>query len=337
MAVIEYNNISGPKFIQDVTSRDVILIPVSAPENHGAHLPLGTDLYISEALARIAGEIYEKSVPDARAYLFPPVSIGGATIRGAGSVKVRSKDLERGLFFLGKRLIKQGFCRIVLFSGHGGVPHVNAMDGACAKLTRILRRNGGGAAFAPAAKIAGNCFAGVYIDSWQKRGIVLPDDPKEKFLHDIHAGLMETSMMLAVRPDLVDDVYKTLPPILPPKRRWLDGVERAVGLVVDRLPLNEQNALAVKFALRIGKLDLSWILRGRKEGYCGYPHLSNPLFGDHLLRFVSEESAEAMIDIFENGGSPADHNSIMFLFPWVKRAGLVLAALILAGIVWALK
>ena len=332
MTFLDYNELTGRELVEASGPDNVIFLPIAAPENHGEHLPLGTDLFISEAMAKIAGKAYCQIHPESKIFIYPPISVGGATIRGAGSVKVRSKDLERCLIFLGRRLVKQGFRKIVFVSGHGGVPHVNAMDRAAFRITRIIRKHGQGAAFAPAALFAGNVYAGRYVDNWQKMGVELPDNVWDILPNDLHGGWLETSMMLYLRPDLVRESYKTAPMIRPKDRSWLNALEGAIGWGVNRLPLAEQTRQGLLFGLKIGKIDLSWILQGRQKGYCGYPGLATSQFGKTLLHFVCGEIAVAMDRVFRGEVSPLAYRSVGYLFPWLVRGVAIFLIAVATGI-----
>jgi len=132
-------------------SKDILIVSLGPVENHGRHLPTGTDVYISEEIARRTAGLYAKERPDAGILLYPTIPLGSAAIRGTGSVKVTSRQLKRSLIFLCGRFMKQGYRRFVFISAHGGVPHVGALDDVC----RVL--NGRGAkALAPAARVAIN-------------------------------------------------------------------------------------------------------------------------------------------------------------------------------------
>lgn len=334
MKPIAYDEISGPKFAKIMGSKDVIFIPTSAPENHGPHLPLGTDIYISQKIAEKVADIYAKKYPERKAFVYPALTIGGATIRGRGSVKVKSKDLRQSLKFLGRRLIKQGFRRIVFVSGHGGVPHVIALDKASAYLTKRIRKNDEtGVAFAPTSCVAGRVFAGVFLDEWKKKGIRLPEKIDEILLYDLHGGWLETSLMLVVRPDLVDKNYNKLPPILPPERGWLNAIEKILMLVLHRKYFSQEFRDELAFSLKIGKNDLSWIIRGREEGYCGYPAISTTEFGNALLQSIADDMARALDSVYEQGDSPAKYRSVGYLFSVLKQVGFALLTLLAAGVV----
>ncbi len=322
MELIKYDEISGKSFADMISPLDVIIIPISAPENHGPHLPLGTDLYISNALAKKAGELFKEKHPETNIFIYPPIPIGGATIKGAGSVKFRSHLLGKGLTFLGKRLIKQGFRRIAFITAHGGVPHVNAIDRATETLNGKIRKLGKGGAISPTSRIMGNAFAGLYLDKWKEKDIKLPEKAPEYLLPDLHAGWMETSMMLAIRPDLVSPDFKNLPAIIPPDRPWLNKIEELVIWFFHKLNMEEGKRLEGLTGLGLGKLDLSWIIKGRAKGYCGRPALATGEFGQALIDSLGTDIADAFEKVFINSVPSSEYRSAAYWFRWLKLFGL---------------
>jgi creatinine amidohydrolase len=164
---------------------DTAIIPLGATEQHGPHLPAGTDTFRAEALAaRLA-------VALGRALIAPVIPIGcSEEHRGfAGTLSLRHETLAAILVDVGDSLARQGFRRLVFLSAHGGNGRALAM--AVEELQRtkpemVIWRSG---SLAESVEMA--------LTSSDHAGI----DPAEA---GIHAGERETSEMLALRPDLVD-------------------------------------------------------------------------------------------------------------------------------------
>ncbi|MCZ7582380.1 MAG: creatininase family protein [Deltaproteobacteria bacterium] len=114
-------------------SKDIVIIPVSPCENHGTHLPTGTDIYITEEFARRVAGIYGARHPETRLLLYPHITVGSATIRGMGSVKITSRQLRRGLLFLCRRFMVLGFRHFVFFSRRTAACRTRARWTTCAK------------------------------------------------------------------------------------------------------------------------------------------------------------------------------------------------------------
>ncbi len=310
---------------------DIILFPLGPVENHGDHLPAGTDIFISGEIARGLAVYYAKGHPHARVLVYPTIPVAGASIRGVGSVKSSSKQIGDVLFSLSRRYLKQGFARFVFISVHGGVPFVSALDAVCRRLNRK-----GAQALAPLSKVAFNSFAGNYNARGKEKTVNLPENFDDLRTWDLHAGCWETSMMLAARPDLVGDQYKTTPDIHVKLPWWIVFLKNTIRGIVDAMPLSETKKKEIAVGLDVGALDLAWIVRGRPEGYHGAPSRSNADFGNALIEISVEDIAEYMHDVFENKSDPKKYRSGMFFYNDLMRAGLVVILAAIAFGIWSI-
>jgi len=142
-----------------------LVVPLGATEQHGPHLPLGTDTLIIEAIL----ERFESARPGV--WISPTIPIGssGEHAGFAGTLSTGREALATVLLELGRSA--DHFDCLYFVSWHGG--NAAAVAGAAARLKAEGRRAG----------------------AW--RSGPASDD------HDLHAGRIETSMMLAIRPALV--------------------------------------------------------------------------------------------------------------------------------------
>ena len=95
--------------------RDSVIIPVGSLENHGLHMPLGTDFLIPDAIARL---IDEKSP-----VLIAPTVNYGATddLCGfPGTVSIGTDGLIALLKSICDQLYRYGFRHFLILNGHGG-------------------------------------------------------------------------------------------------------------------------------------------------------------------------------------------------------------------------
>ncbi|MCB9480065.1 MAG: creatininase family protein [Deltaproteobacteria bacterium] len=308
-------------------SQDIVILPLAPIENHGTHLPAGTDIYITDDLALRMGRKFAERHPGTRVLLYPTISVGAATIRGTGSFKVSSRQLRNSLRFLSKRFFKQGYRRYVFVSGHGGVGHIGALDSACAYL-----RGKGAEAIAPCASAVMKAYRGLYIPHCRETGVAWPDNLEFLFSNDLHAGWIETSMMLRLRPDLVSPDFTSVPPLFAKKFWWLSGLERFIVAVAGRLPISEETKAQVAIGAHVGALDLSWIIQGRLDGYHGAPALASAEAGEVILDVVTTDMAESMEHVFVHETQGVHGPSSAYLF---KRLGWAVASLILIASVLA--
>jgi creatinine amidohydrolase/Fe(II)-dependent formamide hydrolase-like protein len=293
---------------------DILLLPVAALENHGPHLPLATDAMIGEDLAVRVGQRLAAAYPNARVWLHPPWHVGAATIRGVGSVKVPARIFRRALLAYLRRFLRQGFRRFILVSAHGGVPHVGVLDDVCSRLNRLRVGDRPVQALAPCAYAAGKAYAGMYVDEVRAAGAVFSAEEVRDLAEDLHAGRLETAMMLAIAPEHVREIYRTLPDLRPPRRWWLTALERTLAGIVTRATKPETTRQRVLLALRIGAADLSWIIRGRAEGYVGWPSKATAVEGEALLTAVADDIARCAGQVFDGRLDPRELRSPAHLF-----------------------
>ncbi len=174
--------LSGTAVSSTLTSDSIIVLPTGAIEHHGPHLPLNTDALLAETLATAAVERGVEAGLDL--WLLPTLSYTKSDEHhwAPGTMWLRYETLMATLVDIGRSVAATPAKKIVFMNGHGG-------NGALLQVAnRELRRQFGLATFTMPAGI-------------QKAGTAT--DADEHGL-GIHAGHGETSLVLHVRPDLVD-------------------------------------------------------------------------------------------------------------------------------------
>lgn len=157
----------------------VAVVPIGSTEQHGPHLPMLTDTLLVEAALNRALRLLDT---DPMNYVVTPTLPFGYSDHHlfAAAVSLRANTLQAVLTDVSDSLVVSGFKRIFIVNGHGG--NIEAMSLAVKEL--VLRR--------PVAAAACSYWA-------------LGRQPASPG----HAGWFETSLTLAVHPDLVRQ--ETLP------------------------------------------------------------------------------------------------------------------------------
>jgi len=160
----------------------VAVFPVGATEQHGPHLPVRVDAEITERLARAA---VERMAPDFPALVLPVSAIGKSDEHLAfpGTLTIPGPLLAEYWFEIAKSVWRAGCRRILFVNAHGGQPQV--MEMVCRRLRIEL---------------------GMLAVSSMWSRFTPADDlfSAHERTHGIHAGEVETSVMLHLTPDLVD-------------------------------------------------------------------------------------------------------------------------------------
>ena len=171
----------------------VALLPIGSTEAHGPHLPLNVDVIIAEAVcASAARELASRSI---RTIIFPPVSYGltdfAAAVRGTVSVAAEATCAYLAGVLGG--IAAHGFRAVAAVNHHVEPAHFKVVHEAVKRA----------AAAHPSVKL------------------LAPDHRRPPFVAELgaeftgggsHAGLYETSLMLAAAPHLVrEDVRASLP------------------------------------------------------------------------------------------------------------------------------
>jgi creatinine amidohydrolase len=163
------------------TERWIAVLPLAATEQHGPHLPLGVDGFIAEAYLTRAREILPDDLP---VTFLPTQRIGVSTehLAYAGTLTLSAQTAIAAWTELGDSVARAGLRKLVLVTSHGG--NVAAME-LVARDLRARRR-----------------MLAVTV-GWHRFGY--PDGvfSGEEKKHGIHAGDIETSLMLAAKPNTV--------------------------------------------------------------------------------------------------------------------------------------
>lgn len=183
-----WSELSTADFAQLDRGRAIAVLPVAATEQHGPHLPLSVDTDLVNGVVAAALPHLPADLP---ALFLPTQAVGFSPehARFAGTLTLKAETLMRLWTEIGESVAASGVKKLVLFNAHGG--QVGLMD----PVARDLR-----------ARLA----MLVYSVSWFNLPLVGAGGeavdalfPPHEHRFGVHAGDIETSMMRALRPDLV--------------------------------------------------------------------------------------------------------------------------------------
>lgn len=201
----DYETLTWPELDALNRARTVIFIPFSPLEEHGPHLPIGTDLMMARHFAITIAQRVEEQRPDLTALLLPSIPLGAGTVPMRGSINIASDLVYDVARQVGAAFIRDGFRHIIFVNGHLSAFHLIALENAAAWLSRHYH------AFvvAPSAHLAlAMIRQGTLATAIGDR--IDPQALKE-LQRTAHAGMLETSVMLALRPQLVRRLFTQLP------------------------------------------------------------------------------------------------------------------------------
>jgi creatinine amidohydrolase len=173
--------------VRDIATQDgsVLVIPVGSIEQHGYHMPVGTDTILVDAVARLGSERVMDDVP---LLVTPPVWSGYSPhhMPFGGTITLDHDDMMDMIEQLADAALDNGFDSLLLLNGHGG------NDSLVSSATSTIGTDH------PEAEVLGLTYfqlATSFIDSI-----------RDSELGGMgHAGEFETSLMLHLRPELVKE------------------------------------------------------------------------------------------------------------------------------------
>ncbi len=159
----------------------VAILPVGAVEQHGPHLPVCVDAAIN---AGIVARAVALMPPDMPVLVLPMMPVGKSNEHMAypGTLTLSYETLARLWIEIGESVRRAGCRKLIIFNAHGGQPQV--IDIVCREL-----------------RVRHKMF--VVNAAWFR--ITQQDDlfSSSELRHGIHAGEVETSVMLHLHPELV--------------------------------------------------------------------------------------------------------------------------------------
>jgi len=172
-----WNELSWVELKNILHKDSLVILPVGSTEQHGPHLPVGVDLFQAEALAHAVAKRHNGLVVPSLAYGY-----SFNHLRFPGTVNAENSVLEQLVVGVGSSLIKHGVRKFLVLNSHGG--NGPALRMAVQELNRLF----------PECK-------SLYL-FWLE--LLAPEfDSLQEQKFGTHADEIETSMMLFLKPELV--------------------------------------------------------------------------------------------------------------------------------------
>ncbi len=246
-----WQDLKSPEFACLDPELTVAVLPVGAIEQHGPHLPVSTDSCINDGIVRRALALMPQGMP---VLVLPLTTVGKSDEHGdfPGTLTLSAETLGRVWQEIGASVRRAGVRKLLLFNSHGGQPQVMQIVARQLRIDHAM------------LTVAANWF------SWgMPQGLF---DPAE-LRHGIHGGTVETSMMLALRPDLVD----------------LEAAE-------DFVPVTVADDMDYPRLRALGAAGLGWQAQDmHREGVCGDASRATPEAGQAVI----EHAATCLVELLQ--------------------------------------
>jgi creatinine amidohydrolase len=177
----DWTRIHWPDIAGAEPARWIAVLPLAATEQHGPHLPVGTDVMIAEAYLARVRELLPAGIP-ATFLPLQPVGISTEHIDYPGTLTLPAEVALQNWMALGSSVARAGIRKLVMVTSHGG------NSAAMTLVAQDLRAQHG---------------LLVVTTAWSRFGAPEGLFSAEELRHGIHGGAVETSIMLARYPDAV--------------------------------------------------------------------------------------------------------------------------------------
>ncbi|MFP4405152.1 creatininase family protein [Rhodosalinus sp.] len=250
------------RFWSDYTSEEfsrldreslVAVLPVGATEQHGPHLPMKVDACVAEAVVE---RLVRKLPEESRTLFLPLQAIGKSNehLRYPGTLTHSAGTLTAMWCEIGACVARAGVRKMVLLNAHGG--NIPVME----TVARELR-------------VRHDML--VFSVNWFGQGMPEGVYPLEEMRHGIHAGDMETSVMLALDPGNVR----------------MDHAK-------DFRPLSREWEAQYRYIALSGGAKPAWQAQDmHPEGACGNAAAASAEKGEMTLDFATDRLVELLAEV----------------------------------------
>ena len=246
----QLGDLRAPELPSALTRDSIIVLPLGAIEQHGPHLPLNTDFVVADAVANAAVKEFGE---ETQAWILPtlPFTKSNEHAWSGGTMWLSAQTMMSVLDDIARSVASTSARKILFVNGHGGNSALTAM------MNREIRLKYGLQTF----------LAHPHMPADQGGS-----SAASELGMGVHGGMDETSVMLHLRPELVD-------------------MSLAVRRVPEKLAENEQ----VRFG---GRVAFGWLSNDfYPEGHIGDPTDATAELGAQMVRSATDSLGGALREI----------------------------------------
>lgn len=236
---------------------DTAILPCGAIEQHGPHLPVDIDYYDAVYLANRVAE----ACSDPKPLVLPPIPFGVSYHHQSfkGTISVTNDALSKFVYDIGMSLAKNGIKKLIILNGHGD--NAPTLSYAAQMINR-------------------DAHIFVCVDTGETSDVDL--DNLIDTHNDVHAGEIETSTTLAIRPEVVQ-MDKAVNETLKFGSSYLDySSERGVSWYVRTDKISDSGVM--------GDATKATAEKGKKMW---------DIMTTHLVKFVEEIKKSKLEDLYQ--------------------------------------
>jgi creatinine amidohydrolase len=283
--ILRLDELSFPRIESLNRAKAAVVFAVSPLEEHGPHLPVGTDVISAEFFNQEIARRILAERPDWTVLIGPPVPLGASAFDAAGTLKARARTVRNVAYDYAASLARHGFRYILLTNGHAGPLHVVALEEAAAAVSRRF----GVRALSVSGPILWKFMRGKYSGRLESLlGRALSSRERQSLAGDFHAGVWETSLILLARPDLVDEAYKKL----------------------QRTTFTLAEMIRSDYPLR----------GGNRLGYIGAPAEASVEFAEAARRILSDAAWDVVRPVLEAENKNWRRTSLLYKIPFFRTS-----------------
>ncbi|TKB23254.1 creatininase family protein [Desulfopila sp. IMCC35006] len=185
-------------------NQSIVLLPLSPIEEHGPHLPLGTDILAAQDIAETAAGYLCKDNPLLQVVLSPTIPLGCSDVTAdfPGTISLRGKTLYHLLVDFCSGLAKSGFTYIIIANHHLDSVHLKAIMEAIETVTAEFQVQ----IIETAGRILYSGMTLAEVTKGEELGLSMKTE--------VHADVRETSYIKYRYPHLLKQAPEQLSPVL---------------------------------------------------------------------------------------------------------------------------